>query len=55
MAKPTSPTPQSAKLRAAAFCEQFGLQVPIVEAPMAGACPVELAVAVVEGGGMGAM
>jgi nitronate monooxygenase len=55
MAKPTSPIPQRAKLRATAFCEQFGLQVPILEAPMAGACPVELAVAVAEGGGMGAM
>jgi nitronate monooxygenase len=55
MAKPTSPSPQSAKLRASAFCEKFGLQIPILEAPMAGACPVELAVAVAEAGGMGAM
>ena len=55
MAKPNSRAPQSGKRRAAAFCKQFGLQVPILEAPMAGACPVELAVAVAEGGGMGAM
>jgi nitronate monooxygenase len=46
---------QEAKVRAMAFCQQFGLQLPILEAPMAGACPVELAVAVAESGGMGAM
>jgi nitronate monooxygenase len=55
MVKPSSPIRQDAKLRAMAFCKQFGLQLPILEAPMAGACPVELAVAVAEGGGMGAM
>jgi nitronate monooxygenase len=36
------------------FCERFGLAVPILEAPMAGACPPELAIAVAEAGGMGA-
>lgn len=40
--------------RVAAFCERYGLEVPIVQAPMAGACPPELAVAVAEAGGMGA-
>jgi nitronate monooxygenase len=40
--------------RVAGFCERYGLDVPIVEAPMAGACPPELAVAVAEAGGMGA-
>jgi nitronate monooxygenase len=55
MAKLNSPNQQNAKLRAMAFSKQFGLQLPILEAPMAGACPVELAVAVAEGGGMGAM
>ncbi|MFC5947015.1 NAD(P)H-dependent flavin oxidoreductase [Pseudonocardia lutea] len=36
------------------FCERFGLRLPILEAPMAGACPPELAIAVAEAGGMGA-
>jgi len=40
--------------RVRAFCERFGLRCPIVQAPMAGACPPELAVAVAEAGGMGA-
>ncbi len=41
--------------RASAFCERFGLRLPILEAPMAGACPPELGIAVAEAGGMGAM
>ncbi len=41
--------------RATAFCERFGLRVPIIEAPMAGACPTALAAAVSTAGGMGAM
>jgi nitronate monooxygenase len=45
----------SALDRARAFCEQFGLTVPILEAPMAGACPVSLAAAVANAGGMGGM
>ena len=49
------PTPRSARQRAAAFCDRFGLRVPILMAPMAGACPVGLAVAVAQAGGMGAM
>ena len=36
------------------FCDRYGLRLPIVQAPMAGACPPELAVAVAEAGGMGA-
>ncbi len=36
------------------FCDRYGLRMPILEAPMAGACPPELAVAVAEAGGMGA-
>ncbi|GAA1847301.1 nitronate monooxygenase [Pseudonocardia ailaonensis] len=36
------------------FCERYGLTVPVLEAPMAGACPPELAVAVAQAGGMGA-
>ncbi len=41
--------------RAQAFCDRFGLRLPILEAPMAGACPPALAAAVANAGGMGAM
>lgn len=41
--------------RANAFCEQYGLGVPILMAPMAGACPVGLAAAIANAGGMGAL
>lgn len=41
--------------RVAEFCERHRLRVPIVQAPMAGACPPALAAAVAEAGGMGAM
>lgn len=41
--------------RAARFCEEYGLEVPILLAPMAGACPPSLSVAVANAGGMGAM
>ena len=37
-----------------AFCEALGIGVPILMAPMAGACPVPLAVAIGNAGGMGA-
>src|ERR1700726_3848440 len=46
---------QSARARAVAFCQQYGLRLPILQAPMAGSCPVGLAVAVADAGGMGAM
>ena len=36
------------------FCDRYGMRVPIVQAPMAGACPPALAAAVAEAGGMGA-
>lgn len=36
------------------FCEQFELRIPILMAPMAGACPPSLAIAVSNAGGMGA-
>ncbi|HUS98415.1 MAG TPA: nitronate monooxygenase [Hyphomicrobiaceae bacterium] len=39
--------------RAQAFCDTFGLRVPVLMAPMAGACPVALAAAVGNAGGMG--
>ena len=40
-----SASPQSlgARERAARFCRRFGLRVPILQAPMAGACPAGLA------------
>ena len=41
--------------RAAAFAAHFGLRVPVLMAPMAGACPVALAAAVARAGGMGAL
>ncbi|KAB7770871.1 NAD(P)H-dependent flavin oxidoreductase [Xanthomonas maliensis] len=41
--------------RAAAFQQRFGLRLPILLSPMAGACPVPLSVAVASAGGMGAM
>jgi nitronate monooxygenase len=41
--------------RAAAFCDQYGLDHPILLAPMAGACPVGLSIAVANAGGMGAL
>lgn len=40
--------------RADSFCDAYGLQVPILMAPMAGACPASLAIAVANSGGMGA-
>jgi len=40
--------------RVQSFCEAYGLRLPILLAPMAGACPVELSAAVADAGGMGA-
>jgi nitronate monooxygenase len=40
--------------RAAAFCRRFGLQVPILLAPMAGASAPSLSIAVANAGGLGA-
>src|SRR5215831_7280244 len=37
------------------FCEKYGLKLPIMLAPMAGACPVSLSIAMANAGGMGAM
>ncbi|MFL6585680.1 MAG: NAD(P)H-dependent flavin oxidoreductase [Luteimonas sp.] len=44
-----------ARQRADAFCRRFGLRVPVLLGPMAGACPVPLSAAVAAAGGMGAM
>src|SRR5262249_31283173 len=43
----------TALARAAAFCDQFTLRVPILMAPMASACPPSLAIAVANAGGLG--
>ena len=40
--------------RAEAFCARFGLRIPILLAPMAGACPPSLSIAVANAGGLGA-
>lgn len=40
--------------RAADFCARFGLRAPILLAPMAGACPPSLSIAVANKGGLGA-
>ncbi len=45
----------SARERAVAFCRRFGLRVPILMAPMAGACPFGLAAAVANAGGLGGL
>ena len=43
------------RARVAAFCQGFGLRVPILQAPMASACPTPLAAAVASSGGMGGL
>jgi len=40
--------------RSAEFCDRFGLKMPVLLAPMAGACPPSLSIAVMRVGGMGA-
>jgi nitronate monooxygenase len=42
-----------ALVRARAFCDAFNLRAPILMAPMAGACPASLAIAVANAGGLG--
>jgi len=41
--------------RANSFCETYGLKVPVLLAPMAGASPASLSIAVANAGGMGAL
>lgn len=48
-------TTTAARDRARRFCERFGLRAPILQAPMAGASPPALAVAVANAGGMGGL
>lgn len=57
MAEPDNPgvSASSARLRAEKFCVSYGLKLPILLAPMAGACPVGLSAAVANAGGLGAM
>jgi nitronate monooxygenase len=43
-----------AMARADAFCQRFGLNLPVLLAPMAGACPPSLSIAVANAGGLGA-
>jgi nitronate monooxygenase len=45
----------SPRQRADAFCRSYGLRVPVLLAPMAGASPVSLSIAVAKAGGMGGM
>ena len=45
---------KAALQRAQAFCERFGLRVPILLAPMAGASAPSLSIAVADAGGLGA-
>ncbi len=44
-----------ARGRADEFCRRFGMRTPILQAPMAGACPASLAAAVANAGGMGGL
>ena len=48
------PDTHPALARANAFCGRYGLRLPILLAPMAGACPPSLSIAVANAGGLGA-
>src|SRR6202161_4174774 len=48
------PSQNPALARAEDFARTHGLQIPILLAPMAGACPPSLSIAVANAGGMGA-
>jgi len=48
------PRSQFPLTRAEVFCQRFGLRLPVLLAPMAGACPPSLSIAVAEAGGLGA-
>ena len=45
----------SSRGHANAFCAKYGLEIPILLAPMASACPPPLSIAMMQAGGMGAM
>ena len=42
------------RARAESFCGRFGLKMPVLLAPMAGACPPSLSIAVMNAGSLGA-
>src|SRR5579863_6776613 len=48
------PIAKTALARAEAFCKANDLRIPILLAPMAGACPPSLSIAVANAGGLGA-
>ena len=50
----TAPAQPTAAQRAAHFCQRHGLRHPVLLAPMAGACPPALSIAVMRAGGLGA-
>ncbi len=50
----TMPPSHPALARAQAFCAAYNLRIPILLAPMAGACPAALSIAVANAGGLGA-
>lgn len=54
-AQPTKPLPATPRQRAEHFCASYDLKLPILLAPMAGASPASLSIAVANAGGMGAM
>ena len=49
------PNPSAPLARADSFCAKYGLKLPILLAPMAGACPASLSIAVANAGSMGAL
>jgi nitronate monooxygenase len=48
------PANHPAVIRAETFCERFDLCVPILLAPITGACPASLSIAITNAGGPGA-
>ena len=51
---PEATGPGAPLARARLFCEQNNLAIPVLLAPMAGACPASLSIAVANAGGLGA-
>src|ERR1700680_3402847 len=49
------PTSSPPLRRAESFCARYGLKLPILLAPMAGACPATLSIALANAGSMGAL
>lgn len=49
------PGPSLPLRRAESFCAKYGLKLPILLAPMAGACPASLSIALANAGSMGAL